>query len=134
MDWLFEELVGYSLLEEVTKPFSGDWERMREAQFAWTHAGDAMSAIGQNAMGLLPPLASWTGKGSEAFVAAAGVMSQAHTVVAGPAGTVATAIKVLILLCKEAVGRILKILARVGRSLRIAQPSRAGRWLGRGGR
>jgi hypothetical protein len=94
---------------------------MREAQFAWTHAGDAMSAIGQNAMGLLPPLASWTGKGSEAFVAAAGVMSQAHTVVAGPAGTVATAIKVLILLCKEAVGKILKILDRLAQKLlRIA--------------
>lgn len=121
VDWLFEELVGYSLLEEVTKPFSGDWERMREAQFAWTHAGDAMSAIGQNVMGLLPPLASWTGKGSEAFVAAAGVMSQAHTVVAGPAGTVATAIKVLILLCKEAVGKILKILDRLAQKLlRIA--------------
>jgi len=48
-------------------------------------------------------------------------MSQAHTVVAGPAGTVATAIKVLILLCKEAVGRILKILARLSEDLlRIA--------------
>lgn len=121
VDWVFEKLVGYSLLEEVTKPFSGDWERMREAQFAWTHAGDAMSGIGQNAMALLPPMASWTGKGSEAFAAAAAVMSQAHTAATGPAGTVATSIKVLILLCKEAVGKILKILDRLAQKLlRIA--------------
>lgn len=108
VDWVFEKLVGYSLLEAVTKPFVGDWERMREAQFAWTHAGDAMGAIGQNAMALLPPMASWTGKGSEAFAAAAAVMSQAHTAVSGPAGTVATSIKILIMLCKEAVGFIMK--------------------------
>jgi len=121
VDWVFEKLVGYSLLEEVTKPFSGDWERMREAQFAWTHAGDAMSGIGQNTMALLPPMASWTGKGSEAFAAAAAVMSQAHTAATGPAGAVATAIKVLILLCKEAVGKILKILDRLAQKLlRIA--------------
>jgi hypothetical protein len=105
------------LLEEVTKPFSGDWERMREAQFAWTHAGDAMSGIGQNSMALLPPLASWTGKGSEAFSAAAALMSQVHTAATGPAGAVATSIKVLILLCKEAVGKILKILDRLAQKL-----------------
>lgn len=107
VDWVFEKLMGFSLIEEITKPFSGDWERMREAQFAWTHAGDAMSGIGQNAMALLPPMASWTGKGSEAFGAAAALISQAHTAAAGPAGTIATAIKVLIMLCKEAVGKIL---------------------------
>ncbi|MDF2491560.1 MAG: hypothetical protein K0Q58_138 [Microbacterium sp.] len=117
VDWVFEKLVGYSLLEEITKPFSGDWERMREAQFAWTHAGDAMGAIGQNSMALLPPMASWTGKGSEAFAAAAALMSQAHTAVAGPAGTVATSIKVLILLCKTAVGKILDLLNRLSKKL-----------------
>ncbi|WDG19394.1 hypothetical protein [Microbacterium sp. Clip185] len=117
VDWLFEQLVGYSLLEEVTKPFSGDWERMREAQFAWTHAGDAMSGIGRNAMALLPPMATWTGKGSEAFAAAAAVVSQAHTVIAGPAGTISTSIKALILLCKEVVGWILKLLDRLSKKL-----------------
>lgn len=121
VDWVFEKLVGYSLLEEVTKPFVGDWERMREAQFAWIHAGDAMGAIGQNSMALLPPMATWTGKGSEAFSAAAALMSQAHTAVAGPAGTIATSIKVLIMLCKEAVGFILKKLEDLAKKLgRIA--------------
>lgn len=121
VDWVFEKLVGYSLLEEITKPFSGDWERMREAQFAWTHAGDAMTGIGRNAMALLPPMANWTGKGSEAFAAAAAVMSQAHTAAAGPAGNIASAIKVLILLCKQAVGKILAKLEELSEKLlRIA--------------
>ncbi|MDL5350371.1 hypothetical protein [Microbacterium sp. zg-YB36] len=121
VDWVFEKLVGYSLLEEVTKPFSGDWERMREAQIAWTHTGDAMTAVGRNAMGLLPPMASWTGRGSEAFAAAAAVISQAHTAAAGPAGTVASAIKMLILLCKQAVGKILAKLEELSEKLlRIA--------------
>ena len=78
VDWIWEELFGYSLIEEITKPFVGDWERMREASQAWTHAGDALTAISQNYMGLLPPLAVWQGKGSEIFLAAAGVVSQAH--------------------------------------------------------
>ena len=84
VDWIWEELFGYSLIEEITKPFVGDWERMREASQAWTHAGDALTAISQNYMGLLPPLAVWQGKGSEMFLAAAGVVSQAHTVAAAP--------------------------------------------------
>lgn len=117
VDWLFEKLAGYSLLEEITKPFSGDWERMRQAQFAWTHTGDAMTAIGRNSMALLPPMASWTGRGSEAFVVAAATMSQAHTAAAGPTGTIATSLKVLIMLCKEAVGKILQILDKLSKKL-----------------
>jgi hypothetical protein len=110
VDWVFEKLSGISLLEEVTKPFSGDWVRIREASFAWNHAGDAMSAVGQNCMALLPPMASWTGKGSEAFLGAMGVLSQAHTVVAGPAGSIASALKMLVMLSKEIAALILKIL------------------------
>lgn len=121
VDWVFEKLVGYSLLEEVTKPFSGDWERMRDAQIAWTHTGDAMTAIGRNSMGLLPPMASWTGKGSEAFAGAAAVISQAHTGAAGPAATIASALKVLIMLCKKAVAKILEKLEVLSEKLlRIA--------------
>lgn len=117
VDWLFEQLAGFSLLEEATKPFAGNWVRMREASFAWTHTGDALKGLGQNAMGLLPPMSSWTGQGSEAFLAAAGVMSQVHTVAAGPAGTVSTALKAIVMLSKEIAGLILKVLKNLERKL-----------------
>ena len=110
VDWVLEKLTGISLLEEVTKPFSGDWVRIREASFAWKHTGDAMSAIGQNSMAMLPPLANWTGKGSEAFLAAMAVLSQAHTLVAGPAGTISSALKGLVAISKKMAALILKIL------------------------
>jgi hypothetical protein len=117
VDWVLEKLCGISLLEEVTKPFSGDWVRIREASFAWNHAGDAMSAVGQNCMALLPPMASWTGKGSEAFLAAMGVLSQAHTVVAGPAGSIASALKMLVTISKQMAALILKILKKLEEKL-----------------
>lgn len=117
VDWLFEQLAGFSLLEEATKPFAGNWVRIREASIAWTHTGDALRGLGQNAMGLLPPMAAWTGRGSEAFLAAAGVMSQVHTVVAGPAGTISTALKALVMLSKEIAGLILKLLKRLEQKL-----------------
>jgi len=117
VDWVMEKLTGISLLEEVTKPFSGDWVRIREASFTWKHTGDAMSGIGQNCMALLPPMASWTGKGSEAFLVAMGLLSQAHTVVAGPAGTISSALKMLVMLSKEMAALILKILKNLEKKL-----------------
>jgi hypothetical protein len=117
VDWVLEKLCGFSLLEEVTKPFSGDWVRIREASFVWNHTGDAMSAIGQNCMALLPPMSSWTGKGSEAFLATMGVLSQAHTVVAGPAGSIASALKMLVALSKKIAAMILKILKKLEEKL-----------------
>jgi len=119
VDWIWEELFGYSLIEEITKPFVGDWERMREASQAWTHAGDALTAISQNYMGLLPPLAVWQGKGSEMFLAAAGVVSQAHTVAAAPTGTISLALKGLIFACKQAVSLILGYLQQLSYDLLI---------------
>ncbi|PKI92943.1 hypothetical protein CW368_01190 [Actinomycetales bacterium SN12] len=117
VDWLFEQLAGFSLLEEATKPFAGNWVRIREASFAWTHTGDALRGLGQNAMGMLPAMASWTGRGSEAFLAAAGLISQVHTAVAGPTGTISTALKALVMLSKEIAGLILKLLKRLEQKL-----------------
>ncbi|HZU93120.1 MAG TPA: hypothetical protein VFF85_05800 [Microbacterium sp.] len=119
VDWIWEELFGYSLLEEITKPFVGDWERMREASQAWKHAGDAMTAISQNYMGLLPPLAAWQGRGSEAFLVAAGVVSQAHTVAAGPTGPISLGLTGLIFACKQAVSLILGYLQQLSYDLML---------------
>lgn len=121
VDWVFEKLVGYSLLEEVTKPFAGDWVRMREASFAWTHTGDAMRGISQNTMAMVPPMAGWTGSGSEAFLGAVALVSQGHNAVAGPTGTIASALKALVMLSKEIAGFILRKLKSLEKKLvRIA--------------
>lgn len=121
VDWVFEELFGYSLLEEITKPFAGNWVRMREASMAWTHVGDALGAVSANTAGLLPPMSAWTGRGSEAFAGAAAAVSQAHQMVSGPPGTVAALLKGLIFLSKEIAGQIMKLLKRISdRLLRMA--------------
>jgi hypothetical protein len=113
IDWAFEAIFGFSLLEEVTKPFVGNWVRMREAAAAWTHAGDAVTAMGQNCSGMVPGMASWTGAGSEAFLASAAVMAQAHLALQGPAGAISTALKLLAGLVKYAVGLIMGELRKI---------------------
>lgn len=113
VDWVFEQLFGYSLLDEVTKPFTGNWTRMKEGSQAWKHGSDALVGVSQNAAGLCPPMASWTGKGSEAFMVAAAAVSQAHQVVSGPVGTVSSMLSALAFVAKQAAGLILKILRKI---------------------
>jgi hypothetical protein len=121
VDWVFEELFGYSLLEEITKPFSGNWVRMREATMAWTHVGDALGAVASNTTGVIPAMSTWTGRGSETFVVAAAASAQAHQVASSPAGTISSLIKGLTMLSKEIAGLIMKLLKRVGdRLMRMA--------------
>lgn len=113
VDWLFEELFGYSLLEEITKPFAGNWTRMNEGAVAWTHSSDALVALSRNSAALTPSMADWTGRGSENFVVAAAAMSQAHQLLSGPAGTVSMMLKGLAALAKEMAGFVLKQLKRL---------------------
>jgi len=121
VDWLFEEIFGYSLLEEITKPFSGNWVRMREASIAWKHVGDALGGVAQNTSGLGPPMASWTGRGSEAFLLAAGVAAEAHMAVSSAPGTISSMLKALVFLSKKIAAKILKVLKDISYELmRIA--------------
>ena len=113
VDWVWEKLFHYSLLEKITQPFTGNWTSMKEAALAWTHTSDALKALSQNAAGLLPGTASWTGKGSEAFVVAAAAVSQGHQVLSGPAATVSSMLKALATVAKFAAGMILKILRKI---------------------
>lgn len=110
IDWAYEAIFGYSLLEEITKPFSGDWVRMREASTAWMHTGDAVTAMGQNTSGMVPGLAAWTGSGSEAFLVAAGIVAEGHLLLQGPASAVGSVIKTIATLAKLTVSLILKLL------------------------
>lgn len=117
IDWVWDKLFGFSLLEEVTKPFSGNWVRVNEAAMAWTHTGDATKAISQNTTGMLPGMASWTGTGSEAFLASTALVSQAHLTVSGPAGTVSTALKAVAFLSKKIASQLVKLLGKIADKL-----------------
>lgn len=121
VDWILEKFIGYSLLEEATKPFSGNWTSLNEGAIAWRHTGDALGGLSQNAAALVPPMAAWTGKGSENFLLATAAVSQAHTVMSGPASTVSSILKGLALIAKKGAALILKLLRRLqNRLLAIA--------------
>lgn len=122
LDWVFEKLFGFSFLNDVVyKPFAGDWNRVQAASGAWTIAGDAIGAVSQNTTGILPGLAEWTGKGSEAFAVAAAAMAVADNALGSAASLISTAIKGLAMLVKMITKQIGKILKRLSYKLaRIA--------------
>ena len=116
VDWVFEQIFGFSLLDEVVyKPFAGDWNRVQQASEAWTHVGGALGAVSQNTTGMLPAMAEWTGRGSEAFLRAATVIADADSSLASSAaGAVSVLISGLAILVKEiskAIGRTLETIA-----------------------
>lgn len=68
VDWLIEQLIGMSLLEDVImKPFAGDWTGIEEVQQAWTHVGEAMRGISDNAAGLAETGSFWQGDAGTAY-------------------------------------------------------------------
>ncbi|WP_433586151.1 hypothetical protein [Microbacterium hydrocarbonoxydans] len=115
---MWEQVFGYSLLEEITKPFVGDWERITQAAVAWTHAGDASKAIGDNYRGMLPAVGgSWVGDGSEQFLVAAAVVADGHGLMQSPAGALSLALKGLAAAVKWVVGKILGLLEKLSYTL-----------------
>ena len=91
LDWVFEEIFGYSLLEDVIlKPLTGNWAEIREASVAWSNLGAATMAMGGNVTSLSSQTFAWRGDAADAFrlaMAAAGAavigLSYAADVVAG---------------------------------------------------
>jgi len=99
IDWVFEKLFGYSLLEDVImKPLAGNWEEIDKASIGWGHLGKALTEMGSNYTGLPGMTMSWKGETAELFRAAMAAMgaaiaglSYATDYVSGLVGTVATA-------------------------------------------
>jgi hypothetical protein len=69
IDWVAEQLVGFSILEEVVfKPFGGDFQDIKRAAAAWSGTGQAFTAIAENLAGLTSPTTSgWQGEAGDAF-------------------------------------------------------------------
>ena len=68
VDWVFEQIAGFSLLEDViTKPFAGDWTGIEEVSLAWQHLGESNRAIANNVAGLVEQGEFWDGDAGLAF-------------------------------------------------------------------
>jgi hypothetical protein len=68
VDWLFEQLMGFSLIEDVImKPFAGNWEAVDRTSIAWTNLGAASTAMSENFAALPGQTSSWDGEGSIKF-------------------------------------------------------------------
>lgn len=112
VDWLFEQLAGFSFIEDVImKPFAGNWDEIEKVSLAWENVDYSLVAVGSNASGLTSSLSTWEGKGSEAFLAATGLIASAVTGLSYAAGYVSQLINKVLLVSKAValvIGRILK--------------------------
>lgn len=48
VDWVGEKLFGVSVIEEMVKPFAGDWAQLEIAAGGWVNAGSALDATAAN--------------------------------------------------------------------------------------
>lgn len=114
VDWVFEQIAGFSLLEDVIlKPFAGDWTGIEEVSIAWGFLGDASRAVADNAAGLTRQGEFWEGAAGLAFrggVAAVGgtmfALGAACDVVSAKVGT-------LVLVSKAAAATITFLLNQI---------------------
>ncbi|MDF2492863.1 MAG: hypothetical protein K0Q58_1441 [Microbacterium sp.] len=122
IDWVFEQIAGFSLLEDVImKPFAGDWTGIEEVSLAWQYLGESSRAIADNAAGLVEQGEFWEGQAGLAFrggmVAIGGVMYGVGAACDSVSGTVGT----LVLVSKSAAATIGFILNKISvKLLRIA--------------
>lgn len=99
VDWVFEQLCGYSILEElIFKPFGGDSSEIKKAGQAWAHTGEALSAVAANHARLVPTtVAGWQGEAADAFRAAMALISEGFARLAGLCDTMTTALNAVAL-------------------------------------
>ncbi|MBS1906301.1 MAG: hypothetical protein JST33_06960 [Actinobacteria bacterium] len=122
VDWLIQQLTGISLLEDVImKPFAGNWTGIEEVQQAWTHVGEAMRALSDNAGGLAVSGAFWQGDAGTAYQGGMSAIGLAAFGLGAVADTVSGLVHNLVLASKAAaatIGFALKSLSE--RLLRMA--------------
>lgn len=107
VDWLIEQLIGMSLLEDVImKPFAGDWTGIEEVQQAWSHVGEAMRAISDNGAGLAETAAFWEGDAGTAYQGGMTAIGLGAFGLGSVADTVAGLVGQLVLASKTAAATI----------------------------
>ncbi|MCR6703831.1 MAG: hypothetical protein NVV66_03785 [Cellulomonas sp.] len=102
VDWVFEQLVGYSMLEElIFKPFAGDPRGVEKAAQAWSNVSGALQAVAANHAHLVSTtVTGWSGAAADAFRLSMAGISQALLKVAPLFDAVATAMGAVGLLIK----------------------------------
>lgn len=122
VDWVFEQIAGFSLLEDVImKPFAGDWTGIEEVSLAWQYLAQSSRAMADNAAGLVEQGAFWDGEAGLAFrggmAAIGGVMYGVGAACDSVSGTVGT----LVIVSKAGAATIGFILNKISvKLLRIA--------------
>jgi uncharacterized protein YukE len=97
VDWVFEQLCGYSILEEtIYKPFAGDSREVTKAANAWTNSGAVLSAVGLNHARLVPTTTDeWRGDAGDAFRGAMGLVAEGFHQISTAYEAVAAALDVV---------------------------------------
>ncbi|HEY0119734.1 MAG TPA: hypothetical protein VGC04_13240 [Cellulomonas sp.] len=118
IDWVFEQLCGYSILEElIFKPFAGDSRDVTKAAGAWTSTGAALSAVGLNHARLVSStVETWRGDAADAFRVAMGLIAEGFHRLSGLCDTVSSALTAVAVGMKAicaAIGAGLKALAQL---------------------
>ncbi|AEI11742.1 WXG100 family type VII secretion target [Cellulomonas gilvus] len=102
VDWVFQELVGYSMLEElIFKPFAGDPRGVEKAAQAWSNVSAALQAVAVNHAHLVSTtVTGWSGAAGDAFRLAMAGISERLMAIAPLFDSVASAMGVVGLLIK----------------------------------
>lgn len=104
IDWVAEKFIGFSILDRcVFHPLAGDWQGIYRCSEAWSHAGDAVNAIGHNHAGLVSSTAdSWQGLSGNSFRVAMTTMTEACLGLSTVYGAASGYVKTISTACKLA--------------------------------
>jgi roadblock/LC7 domain-containing protein len=119
LDWLAEQLIGFSILEEVVfKPFAGDAHDIKRAAMAWSNTGQAFTAIAENFAGLTSStMDGWKGSAGDAFRGAMAAGSAAFVGVSRAATTVSDLVQKIALVSQLACTGIGMALKKISEKL-----------------
>ncbi len=118
VDWVFEQIAGFSILEDVImKPFAGDWTGIEEVSIAWQYLGEASRAVADNAAGLVRQGEFWDGEAGLAFRGGMTAIGATMYGVGSACDVVSAKVGTLVLVSKSAALAIGVILNQIAQKL-----------------
>lgn len=70
VDWLWQKVTGWSLMERLIRPFTGNWTNLFTLRDIWNNIGDAIGDVNDNLNnGALTLGPQWNGNAASAFEA-----------------------------------------------------------------
>ncbi|WP_144782527.1 hypothetical protein [Microbacterium sp. BH-3-3-3] len=118
VDWVFEQIAGFSLLEDVImKPFAGDWTGIEEVSIAWQYLGEASRAVADNMAGLVEQGEFWDGDAGLAFRGGMTAIGAGMFGVGAACDVVSAKVGTLVIVSKSAAAAIGLILNQISQKL-----------------